>query len=300
MKSALYEDIEESIKAMLSPAGKVAINDTTGAVIVTDAPAVLDGIEEYLRGENKALNQQITFHVRVYQVQMNDSAQAGVDWSLFYNTLSRDFGIRTRTGSVPPSGVGTLGASVLSSATGSAAQWRGSNILFQALSTLGKVSTFTSPSVVTQNLRMAPVQTAQQIGYVPRVVTTTAPNAGNQTGTEVEFITVGFSMNLTPRILDNGEIMVQMSTTISALNGIETRPVGDAFVDIPDVELRKFDATVNLRSGETFVLHGFEQESTSNSRRGTVSPFAWMLGGGLNNAEERSQLVVAITPIISS
>lgn len=299
-QSALYADVESSIKAMLSPAGKVAMNRTSGAVIVTDAPEVLDAIETYLRGENEALNKQITFHVKVYQVAVNDSAQAGVDWSLLYNTLSGNYGITSNAGSVDPQGIGTLGVSVLNTATGSAQRWRGSNVFVQALSTMGKVTTVMSPSVITQNLRPAPVQTARQIGYIPSVQTSQTTNAGSLTGTQVEFITVGFSMTLIPRILDSGQIMVQMSTTISSLNGTETRQVGDSTVDIPDIDLRKFDATANLRSGETLVLHGFEQVSESGSRRGTVSPFAWMLGGGIDNEGQRSQLVIAITPVVGS
>jgi type IVB pilus formation R64 PilN family outer membrane protein len=299
MQSSLYEDIEASLKAMLSPSGKVAINKSSGAVIVTDAPQVLDAIEEYLRGENRALSKQITFHVKVYQVQLNDTANANVDWNILYQRLAGDYGITSSNRTIAPRSIGTLGLNVLNTATGSAADFAGSSVLVNALSTLGKVSTVTSPSVMTQNLRTAPVQTARQVGYVPSVQTTSTANAGSQTGAQVQFLTVGFSMNLTPRILESGDIMVQMSTTISALNGITPRQVGELSVDIPDVELRKFDATVNLKSGETLVLHGFEQESASNNRQGHVSPFAWMLGGRLTNSGGRSQLVVAITPVVS-
>lgn len=291
MQSSLYADIENTLKSFLTPGtGRLAISPSTGTVSVTDTPEVLDRIGTLLDHENTALTQQIILHTKVLSLSVDDNDEAGVNWDIVYKTLSHSFHLSSPF--QPASNAGTLGASVIN--TGNFA---GSNVVVSALSSLGRVRTITSPSITTLNLQPAPVQIGRQIGYVASSQVSQTQGAGTVGGLEPGFVTVGFNMTLVPRLLeDNRELLLQYSINISALNQIRSVSAAGTTIEFPDVDTRLFNSAVKLRSGETLILHGFEQDQVSGNRQGTFSPFAWMLGGGIKASHSRQIIVVLITP----
>ena len=297
MDSDLYKDVTEAIKALLTPTqGRMAINATTGTVTVIDTPEVLDRIGGMIAHENTMLRKQIAFHTKVLAVALNSDDEVGVNWDIVYRSLSGRYGFDFATPFQPASGAGTLGASIINSG-----EFAGSSAILSALSKLGKVSTVTSPSGITLNLRPLPVQIASQISYVARAQISNTQGVGSTTGLEPGSVTVGFNMNLTPRLMADGEEMVvQYAFNISALNQMRQVSSGDTTIELPDMDTRLFNGEVSLRSGQTLILHGFEQEERGGNRAGMFSPFAWMLGGNMRTNQKKTAIVILITPEVQT
>lgn len=296
MTSSLYADMEATIKSFLTPTvGRLAVSASTGTVSVTDTPEVLDRIGELLDRENAQLTRQIIFHTKILSVSTDSNDEIGINWDLVYQSLSGKLGMQLNTPFEPASNAGTLGASVIN--TG---QFRGSNVVLSALATLGNVRTITSPTVTTLNLRPAPVQIARQIGYIAQAQ---APIQNGTSGTlspgglTPGYVTVGFNMTLVPRLLEGErDMIVQYSISISALNQMRSEMAAGTKIEFPDTDQRLFSNEVRLRSGETLILHGFEQDTANNNRQGMGSPFAWMLGGAAKAGHSRQAIVILITP----
>lgn len=297
MESDLYKDVTEAIKALLTPSqGRMAINATTGTVTVIDTPEVLDRIGGMISHENTMLRKQIAFHTKVLAISLNGNDEVGVNWDVVYRSLSGRYGLDIATPFKPAAGAGTLGASIINSG-----EFAGSSAIVSALSQLGRVSTVTSPSGITLNLRPLPVQIASQISYVARAQISNTQGVGSTTGLEPGSVTVGFNMNLTPRLMADGQDMVvQYAFNISALNQMRQVTSGDTTIELPDMDTRLFNGEVSLRSGQTLILHGFEQDERGNNRAGTFSPFAWMLGGNMRTNQKRTAIVILITPEVQA
>lgn len=297
MESDLYKDVTEAIKALLTPSlGRMAINATTGTVTVIDTPEVLERIGGMLSHENAMLRQQIIFHTKILAVTLDANDEVGVKWDVVYKTLSGKYGVNFATPFQPASGAGTLGASIINSG-----EFAGSSAVLSALSQLGKVSTVTSPSGITLNLRPLPVQIASQISYVARAEISTTQGVGATSGLQPGSFTVGFNMNLTPRLMADGQQMVvQYAFNISALNQLRQVTSAGTTIELPDLDTRLFNGEVSLRSGQTLILHGFEQEERNGNRAGMVSPFAWMLGGNMKAKQKKTAIVILITPEVQS
>ena len=297
MNSSLYGDVETTIKSFLTPGtGRMAISASTGSVSVTDTPEVLDRIGEHLDRENAMLRKQIILHTKVLAVSLDDNSSMGVDWSIVYRAMSGKYGLDFRAPFQAATGAGTLGASIIDSG-----EFGGSGVLVSALSSLGKVTTVTSPSVTTLNLQPAPVQIARQIGYIASSQLSQTQGAGTIGGLTPGFVTVGFNMSLVPRLLENDkEMALQYSISISSLNQLRSVSSGGQTIEFPDMDQRLFSGQVGLRSGETLILHGFEQDTNSGTRAGTVSPYAWLLGGSLKGSTTRQAIVILITPEVQN
>ncbi|WPM83966.1 hypothetical protein QNH14_12655 [Apirhabdus apintestini] len=69
-------------------------------------------------------------------------------------------------------------------------------------------------------------------------------------------------------------------------------------IQVPEVENRIFSQKVKLRSGQTLVLSGFEQNAKQAKRNGFGSAFNWLLGGGVNTSDKRSIIVIMISPVV--
>lgn len=67
---SVYTSIEEAIKVMLSPYGKVLASPATGSITVVDTPDSLDRIATYIDRENKSLSRQIAINVTVLSVTL--------------------------------------------------------------------------------------------------------------------------------------------------------------------------------------------------------------------------------------
>lgn len=300
MSSDLYVDIEATIKSFLSPGiGRLAVSGATGTVTVTDTPEVLERVSEYLKRENATLTKQIIFHTRILSISNDSNDDVGFNWDAVYESLAGRYGFQFSSPSSSAAGAGTLGASVVGPS-----RLAGTNVLLTALSQLGKVKTITSPSVTTLNLQSAPVQIARQIGFIqtaqaPQQSTGGTGNVAQPGGLTPGYVTVGFNMNLVPRLLeDDNEMVVQYAINISALNQLRSVSAAGTTIEFPDIDNRQFASQIRLRAGETLILHGFEQDVTSTNRSGMGSPFAWMWGGSMKGSRSRQAIAILITPEI--
>ncbi len=164
MKTSKWDDVSKAINSMLTPnVGRVSISPSSGTITVTDTSEVLFRVERFLDSENKSLTKQVLFNVKVLSVTINNADGLGLDWSLVYKSLSGNYGFALKNVTQVDSSAISATASVLSTATGSAAQFAGTSAVISALAQQGRVSTLRSPSVATLNMSPVPIR----IGTAP-------------------------------------------------------------------------------------------------------------------------------------
>lgn len=149
-QTSVWTATEGAIKNMLSPVGKVTVNQRTGTVSITDVKHVVDRVEKYVDHENGILQRQVAFTVQVFSVSIDDNAEYGLDWNLVFNKLSNlvpdwklSFASPT---SLTGATAGSLGVQILSPVTSDGSltsQLTGSNAFFKALSEIGQTSVVT-------------------------------------------------------------------------------------------------------------------------------------------------------------
>lgn len=298
IKTSIWDDIKNAINTIKSPKGTCTTAPSTGTITCTDTGDALRRVGAYVRSENVNLTKQVLFHVKILSVTFKNSDALGISWSAVYETLKNKYSIKLASNFNSPTGSAQGTFSVLDN-TGS--RWQGSDAVISALSEFGTVAVEREPSIPTLNLQPAPVQVADVDSFIPGSTSQTTASVGSTTSLQIGTVTTGFAMMLLPYVLPNGgdQMLLHFSLTLSALDDIRKVTVGTAYAEAPIVKLPINSVQkVRLRSGQTLMLTGFDQNTQGTSRRGIGSPGNWFMGGGLSSNGTRSALVVLITPVV--
>ena len=297
-KTSLMSDIENNVKAMLSmqPPGRLYLSRSTGTLTVSDRPEVLNRISAYLKETNRSITRQVLFNVKVYEVNFSDSDQTAVNWSAVYKSVSGNwgFGLSNTVAGISSEAISASG-SILDT---SSSPWAGSKAVVQALSEQGRVSEVRSPSVTTLNLQPAPIQIGNVQSYVASSSTTTTASVGSSTALTPATITSGFNMMLLPKLLDKENMLLMITLSISSKPIFKDFESNDSKVQTTDYDTKNVAPKVRLRSGETLILTGFDENGDDARKSGVGSPSFFGLGGGRTRSTSHSALVVLVTPIV--
>jgi pilus assembly protein CpaC len=243
---------------------------------------------------------QVTLQVRIAEVSRTFGKEIGVNWknqdssnggAVFgIATGARDPGTITNT----PTGTNFLftpkggGASTLSIG----ARLLGMNILgaLDLGETEGFVTTLASPNLTALSGEKA---TFLAGGEVPLIYTVTSNGGNTQT---VVFKPYGITVEFVPTVLSDGRISLVVKPEVSEID----RSVSVS--GVPGFTTRRVDTTVELGSGQSFVIGGLLKASNNNTFTKTPGAGDVPVLGALfrSNAWQRgeTELMIVVTPYL--
>ena len=297
----IWENIEEGVKQVVGDNGKVTFSHVAGTITVTASPYVVRKVAAYVNSWNEKLSRQVAITVRVLQVTLTNEDQYGLDLStLAFNSKNISAVFDSAVTNT------AMGASLTMTLVKEGSKFSGSQGIIQALSTQGKVQQVTSASVTTLNNKVAPVQVSKTQNYLKEIkVTKSTSSDDNSTDTdyEVDTLNYGFTMEILPRILDHGRLILLFNLSISDLVNMESVSIGGSedekgTLQLPTMEMRGFVQEIAMRSGQTLVLTGFEKLTEKTKTSGIGKAKMGLLGGSAVDDSDRNVMVVLLTPEI--
>lgn len=294
--TSIWEDVGSALQASLSPKGTMSMVPSAGTITVKDAPSVLRTIESQIREFNKIYSKQVLLQIQVYQVEMSDEDNYGVDWSSAWAWANNKFGI-----SVATTG-NTTGSGTTFKLSGSGGSLSNASAAVQALSTLGKTSLVTSGSVISLNGQTVPLNVSREVAYLQSSSTTVSGDSGVSSASLTPgLITEGFAMNFTPRVTDGNNVIMRYTVDLSSIEKIAdfSTPDGSSTIQLPQRLVRNFMQNVSVKSGETLVLTGFQQVQGQDTSSGVGSSKLWFLGGKKAANSTNRTIVIIVTPYIT-
>ncbi|WP_413479268.1 PilN family type IVB pilus formation outer membrane protein [Serratia proteamaculans] len=291
IKSSLYEDVTNTIKSMLTP-GTGRMNLSAGVLTVTDTPRVLEQIGRYLDDRNNELNRQVVLNVQVYSVEKRNQDQYGIDWNAVFNSGSIGLSL-TNAFSGAASDALNGGVSILDG------KGAGTKAFIKALSEQANVSVMTEASSMTTNLSAVPIQVALQQDYASNVTTENTANVGSSSSITKSTITTGFNMTVLPFLMPQSpKMQLQFAINMSDDPTMRTFTSEKTSVELMKTRLKTFTQRVIMQSGQTLVLSGYQSLNNTANRQGVGSFRFFGLGGGANGENNKTMLVILITPVI--
>jgi type IVB pilus formation R64 PilN family outer membrane protein len=307
----LWSNIEKSVTSMISKDASLSIDPANGTISLTATPNDIRKVAQYINEQNNRLTRQVAISVKVLQVSIDDSDQYAMDVSAMFKDAALNAAGEIDGGS------GVIGG-VTSAATGFSEDIRKNltmnifpgnwniNAAIQALSTQSNANLITSGTVTTLNNKPAPIQVVKKQNYISEITKT---NSGGDTSsydlsTETEEIETGFTMNVLPRILEHGRLLLMFDLTLSDLIRLEKVDLisgdtsGGEYIQNPIIESRGFVQEVALKSGESLVLTGYERVENTAEKTGVGSATNSLLGGAAKAGKNRSVLVIILTPVV--
>lgn len=288
-----WEDLERNLTLLLDKEGTFTVSKSTSSVTIKTVPSIMKRIVSYIDELNEKLERQVTVNVEVYSVNTKDS-------SSFNASLKGVLRINNNNIASLNSEQFFNGAGAILSGFFDGDGSEG-NLILNALDKSGKVSILTSASVTTMSGQPVPLLVGGSRTYVSEIGTTMGQTSTTST-VSTSSITDGFSMNILPRVMDNGQVLLQYGIDISSLvgsnNGFDEVTVGDTTIQLPNLQQRTFVQSSLINNGSTLVLAGYEQQRNDTSDQGVGSPGFKFFGGSRSGSREKTVLVICITPRI--
>ena len=293
-QQSIWEEMQKTVRSMLSSFGRVVASPSIGSLVVTDTPDSLERVSKFIGEQNRFLSKQVALEVQVFNLTLSDDASMGVDVNLATSYLSK-YGIQLVSGGgvADPRG-SSFALSVLDSATGAAGKWKGSSVIVTALQAQGNVSNHRNANLMSLNNHAVPLLIGRTTSYLAQSSVATTANVGSTSSLTPGTITEGYSLKLTPTILEDGAVMVQMAMNISQLRQLRTVSSGSSKIELPETDEQNTIQRAILRSGETLMLAGFEQNTKSYEANTGI------LSLGQKGGQARTLLVVLVTPNVSA
>jgi type IVB pilus formation R64 PilN family outer membrane protein len=306
----LWTNLESSIKSMIDEGSKYSMDSSNGTISLTATPSDIKKVAKFINEQNARLTRQVAVSVKVLQFTVEDSDQYGFNMSAMFTDGLKDstgaFSSGTNLGFASAAGVQDLSSNLTMSIF--PRNWD-ITAAIQALSTQGNVSLVTSGTVTTLNNKPAPIQVVRSEKYISEITKTNSGGDGDyyDVSTETEDIETGFTMDLLPRILEHGRLMLLFNLTLSDLLSLEKVYLTDTtdadagggqYIQNPIIESRGFTQEVAMKTGESLVLAGYERVETEANKTGIGSATNSLLGGTAEASRRRTVLVIIITPVV--
>lgn len=298
-KMAIWDDVEAAIKANKSQGGSYSMNPSAGMVTVHDTPQALDEISAQMKEFNNVYSKLVILKVDIYSVEHTDGDDYGFDWSVFWKNAGK-YGINLGSTGNTGSAGNAFGPSFTFTRTGG--PFDGSSVVGAALSSLGKTSLVTSVQAVTLNGQTVPVNVSREQAYLQSYSTTLNGGVSGASTTTLTpgVVTEGFSMNFTPRVLDNDNVVMRYAVDLSSIEDIATftSPDGESAIQLPTRSVRNFLQNAKIHSGESLMLTGLQQVQGKDTSSGPFSAKAWFLGGRRTSNSLNRTIVIIVTPYV--
>lgn len=303
-----WDELEEQLKSVLSPNGKMAVNRMVGNIMVTDHKANVDRIGNYLKQIKRTLHLQVDLEAQIYEVVFNDEFHFGIDWQNVMGSVEKwaissggaPFGIPSSRLIVDnPLGGLQPGAPALSLAITKDQ----TKVVIDALKEQGRLEVVSQPRLRTLNNQAALIKVGTDKPFFRRTSTTISGSTSPVTteNVDVQSITIGTVLALTPQISEDGWITMDISPVITRL--VDTvSSGGNNPSTAPEVDIKQTSSLVRIRENTTVVIGGLIQNERHKTTRkipilGDIPILGYPFRGVFEN-KRRTELVVFITPTI--
>ena len=273
----VWKDVETTVRGLLSKAGTARVNPASGTITVRDSYARLEAVRAYIDEVNERLSRQIALCVRVWALEVNDASNAGINLQALFS--SPDVAISAGTAAATASSLASV--SVLKGSL------KGSSAALEAMKEWGNATQLTSASGLVTNNQPFPVQAVRRHAYLAGMTMSTSEYSQTSEITPGE-VTTGFAMTIIPHILPDRHVLLQYNITLSSLEDMTTIERDTILVQLPQVSTRSFSQRTRLKSGQTLVLAGFEQDTEQAA--GSLG----ILSAGKGSDASKTLLVITI------
>lgn len=285
-------DVDKVVReAILSPKGRVIVDDRTNTLIIRDIPDRVEAIDKLLTTLD-AETPQVMIEARLVQVSRDFVRDLGIKWGM---TGSLDAAHGTQTNLQFPHRADMSydlnlprnpGVNALSFSFGNVLDSFTLDITLDALENEGYAKQLSAPKVATQNNESAEIE--QGVRFP--IVKTTA------TEIQTEFVSASLRMKVTPQITADGTVILEIEVNNDQPDFV------NSVAGIPSITTQRAKTKVLIGDGGTTVIGGIFTVTEGRSEVGVpffrkLPGLGWLFRSKKIESHNR-ELLIFITPRI--
>ncbi|PPD53675.1 MAG: pilus (MSHA type) biogenesis protein MshL [Methylotenera sp.] len=294
-------------------AANVIANPETGVISVRATNKQHEKVQEFIDKVMGSAKRQVLIEATIVEVRLNDSFQAGIDWSRFGNNAnSSGFTFQQSLGPNidPTTGAGfavgylnpvsSLG-NILSSVT--------------LLKQFGDTKVISSPKLMVLNNQTAVLKVVDNLVYFTVQAQQSQGSVGggilSTVTTTPNTVPVGIVMSVTPQINETSAVNINVRPTISRVLSFVRDPnpqlngVNGALVipsQIPQIQVREMESILQVNSGNTAILGGLMQDEIQRNSDKVPGlsdiPGVGKAFTGRDDSNRKTELVIFLRPTV--
>ncbi len=311
-----WKDLEKSIQGMLAKddGHNVTVNAQAGIISIRAYPGELHRIGRYINNLQSSLNRQVILEAKILEVQLNDSYQAGIDWSILGNPAQ----LTDTSAGMGQDGSRAFPGTELKTLNGIfAVRVKGNfKLLINLLQAQGNVQVLSSPHISTVNNQKAVIKVGSDEFFVTGVSTSNTIIGSNTLPSQDVELTPFFSgitLDVTPEISSDNTVVLHIHPSVSKVTE-QTKTIGvgasstggesNLVLPLAFSTIRESDNIVRAKSGQIVVIGGLMQ----NDMGEVIVATPWIskipvLGTLFRRTQQKSiksELVILLHPIIAT
>jgi type IV pilus assembly protein PilQ len=315
--------LQDKARDLLSPRGKISVDDRTNNLIVSDVARSLQLIEDLVRNLDTQTS-QVVIEARIVEANSDYARQIGIQWggNTFMDTGhgnptglvfpynvglggGADDGSSPLSGLVPGVRSGTPGGgspnfvvnmpapaglntgSAIGLTMGSVAGAFNLNLRLSAMESTGQVRILSSPRITTMDNIDATIE--QGVSIPVSVV--------SAMGAQTQFVDAKLHLGVRPHVTNEGTIMLTVNVTKNEPDFVNTGSRGD-----PTILKKEAKTTMLVRDGDTAVIGGIYTRNSGLSFNkvpffADIPVVGWFFRNRKEN-DNRTEFLVFLTPRI--
>lgn len=271
-------------QGLLSSRGSVSVDERTNTLLVQDTAAKLDAIRSALTHLDVPVR-QVQVEARIVVASTDFNKQLGIRWGGSASSNRGNTTVSTSGGGLGDIAVDLGVAGATSSIDiGFIRNNETLNLTLSALESDGISEVVSQPRLVTADGQTARIEAGTEIPYL---------EDSSSGATNVSFKDAVLSLEVTPQITPDDNIIMDLKVN-------KDEPVFDDAFPVPAIDTREIQTQVLVENGETIVLGGIYETTTSTTTSKTPFlgdiPYIGSLFKRTNNVDEKTELLIFITP----
>ncbi|BCL77191.1 type II and III secretion system protein [Jeongeupia sp. HS-3] len=284
-------------------ANQVIVHPETGMITVRASHKDQLRVGEMLAAVQASASRQVLIEATIVEVALSNEYQAGVDWSRVA-TNGVNFAVQN---------IGAALAQAPFTAVSYSNPNHGFDMTVKMLEQFGRTRVLSSPKIIALNNQTALMKVVEEQVYF--TITQQTNQNDSQTVTNLtstlNTVPVGLVMQVTPQIAEDNTIALNVRPTITNISGFVADPAvallaAQAKVSlqslVPVLQVREFDSTLKVPSGQIAVLGGLIQDSLDANRSGIPGvsriPVAGDLFSYRDDKVRKIELVIFLRPMV--
>lgn len=294
-------------------AATVIASPETGIISVRATHRQHEKVQEFLDKVMDSAKRQVLIEASIVEVTLNDTYQAGIDWTKLGNgiNMTNQLGLNTL---LTPAGVAGTAGTTAPFSIGYLSDDSNVNFKLRLLQRFGDTKVLSSPKLMVLNNQTAVLKVVDNLVYF--TIQSQVSQGVGQGSTNLQSVTttpntvpVGVVMSVTPQINDNGAVNINIRPTISRVLRYVEDPnpqlmVGTTRIisEIPQIQVREFESMLRINSGNTAVLGGLMQDNIQQATDKVPGiskvPLVGKLFTARSNFNVKTELVIFLRPVV--
>lgn len=239
---ATAADIKTKLEQIIPAAkGEIFTDERTNSIVIKATPVILQNIDELISGWD-VQGKQVLIEAKILQVTLDKNVKTGIDWEY----LKGKFDLR---GSLSQ-GISTGGIFQVGTLSRNNYQ-----AVVEMLEATSDTDVLSAPRVVVMNEKEASILVGSSEPYL---IQTKDTDTGLIT-TETKFMDVGIKLIVTPKIAENGFVIMEIHPEVSSARRVAE--VENALA----VDTTQADTTLMVKDGDVVILGGLIKDSVKTT-----------------------------------